>query len=83
MEQKKSIALVSHDNCKQDLIESIEYSAFRPGEHKIICTGTAAKIPTFCNRSATNFFIPSNLFNEAYGQKGKDYYTYNNREVKL
>lgn len=83
MEQKKRIALVSHDNRKQDLIESIEYNAVRPGEHKVICTGSAGKIPTVSDRSTAKFFNPSNLFNESYEQKVKDYYTYNNREVKL
>lgn len=44
MEQKKRIALVAHDNRKQDLIEWVEYNAVKLREHKIICTGTTGKL---------------------------------------
>ncbi len=44
MERKKRIALVAHDNRKQDLIEWVEYNAVKLREHKIICTGTTGKL---------------------------------------
>ena len=82
MEQKKRIALVSQDNRKQYLDDRVEYNTVKPGKHKIICTGTAGKLPATCNRSTTDSLIPLYLFNAAYEQT-KGYHTYNNREVKL
>ena len=44
MEKRKRIALVAHDNRKQDLIEWVEFNAFSLREHQIICTGTTGKM---------------------------------------
>ncbi|HOI88577.1 MAG TPA: methylglyoxal synthase [Lentimicrobium sp.] len=44
MEKNKRIALVAHDNRKQDLIEWVEFNALKLRDHKIICTGTTGKL---------------------------------------
>ncbi|MBW6492138.1 MAG: methylglyoxal synthase [Lentimicrobium sp.] len=44
MQSKKRIALVAHDNRKQDLTEWVEFNALKLREHKIICTGTTGKL---------------------------------------
>lgn len=44
MEKKKKIALVAHDNRKQDLIEWVEFNALRLREHQIVCTGTTGRL---------------------------------------
>jgi methylglyoxal synthase len=44
MERRKRIALVAHDNRKQDLIEWVEFNAIKLREHQIICTGTTGKL---------------------------------------
>ena len=44
MEAIKTIALVAHDNRKQDLIEWIEWNYSTLLEHRIVCTGTTGKL---------------------------------------
>ena len=44
MEAIKTIALVAHDNRKQDLIEWVEWNYCTLIEHKITCTGTTGKL---------------------------------------
>lgn len=44
MEEIKTIALVAHDNRKQDLIEWIEWNYSILIGHKIVCTGTTGKL---------------------------------------
>ncbi len=40
----KTIALVAHDNRKQDLIEWVEYNYKHLINHKLVCTGTTGKL---------------------------------------
>jgi len=40
----KTIALVAHDNRKQDLMEWVEYNYKHLIPHKLICTGTTGKL---------------------------------------
>lgn len=40
----KTIALVAHDNRKQDLIEWVGWNAKALEKHKLICTGTTGKL---------------------------------------
>jgi len=44
MIQSKNIALVAHDNRKQDLIEWAEWNYFVLIQHNLICTGTTGKL---------------------------------------
>ena len=44
MKKKKKIALVAHDNKKQDLIEWAKYNRGNLGEHEIYATGTTGKL---------------------------------------
>ena len=44
MEKSKHIALVAHDNKKQDLIEWAKYNRGNLGEHEIYATGTTGKL---------------------------------------
>jgi methylglyoxal synthase len=40
MEASKNIALVAHDNMKQDLVEWAEYNYHTLLRHRLVCTGT-------------------------------------------
>lgn len=40
----KTIALVAHDNRKQDLIEWAEYNADALTKHRLVCTGTTGAL---------------------------------------
>ena len=42
--KKKTIALVAHDNRKEDLIEWLEWNYQILTEHKLVCTGTTGKL---------------------------------------
>jgi methylglyoxal synthase len=42
--KKKTIALVAHDNRKEDLIEWVEWNYEILIDHKLICTGTTGKL---------------------------------------
>lgn len=44
MSKVKNIALVAHDNRKQDLIEWVEWNKEKLVKHKLICTGTTGKL---------------------------------------
>ena len=44
MKELKTIALVAHDNRKQDLIEWVKYNKKTLANHKLICTGTTGKL---------------------------------------
>ena len=44
MQRKKRIALVAHDNKKQDLIEWAKYNRGNLGDHEIYATGTTGKM---------------------------------------
>jgi len=44
MFKKKKLALVAHDNRKQDLIEWVEYNAQKLSDHQIVCTGTTGRM---------------------------------------
>ena len=44
MEKVKRIALVAHDNRKQDLIEWVKFNKRTLIEHKLICTGTTGRL---------------------------------------
>ena len=46
MKELKTIALVAHDNRKQDLIEWVKYNKKTLVSHKLICTGTTGKLVT-------------------------------------
>ena len=41
---KKNIALVAHDNRKQDMVEWVEYNWEQLVHHHLICTGTTGKL---------------------------------------
>lgn len=60
MEKKKRLALVAHDNRKQDLIEWVEFNALSLREHQIICTGTTGRL--------IEQQLRSSLTEEQYGQ---------------
>ena len=44
MELSKHVALVAHDNCKQDLVEWVEWNWQELINHQLICTGTTGKL---------------------------------------
>lgn len=44
MKQTKTIALVAHDNRKNDMVEWVEWNWQKLLQHKLICTGTTGKL---------------------------------------
>jgi methylglyoxal synthase len=44
MEERKKVALVAHDNCKQNLLEWVEWNWEILIQHKLICTGTTGNL---------------------------------------
>ena len=60
MERRKKLALVAHDNRKQDLIEWVEFNALKLREHQIVCTGTTGKL--------IEQQLRSSLTDEQYGE---------------
>jgi len=44
MNKPKTIALVAHDNCKQDLVEWVEYNWKTIVRHNLIATGTTGRL---------------------------------------
>jgi len=44
MEVSKTIALVAHDNRKEDLIEWVEWNANPIVKHRLVCTGTTGRL---------------------------------------
>jgi methylglyoxal synthase len=44
MERKKRIALVAHDNEKQDLVEWVQYNWETLLKHDLVCTGTTGRL---------------------------------------
>lgn len=44
MKERKRIALVAHDNRKEDLIEWVRFNKMKLRKHLITCTGTTGKL---------------------------------------
>ncbi len=44
MTNKYRIALVAHDNCKEDLVEWMAFNKEKLKQHQLICTGTTGKL---------------------------------------
>ncbi len=44
MTNKYKIALVAHDNCKEDLVEWMAFNKEKLKQHQLICTGTTGKL---------------------------------------
>ena len=44
MKKRKSIALVAHDNRKQDIIEWVEFNCEVLKKHHLVCTGTTGRL---------------------------------------
>jgi methylglyoxal synthase len=44
VEESKVIALVAHDNMKQDLVEWVEYNYHTLLRHRLVCTGTTGRL---------------------------------------
>ncbi len=44
MKHTKNIALVAHDNRKNDMVEWVEWNWHRLLKHKLICTGTTGRL---------------------------------------
>ena len=44
MKKTYTIALVAHDNCKDDLVEWVAFNKEKLKNHKLVCTGTTGKL---------------------------------------
>ncbi len=59
MEASKRIALVAHDNMKQDLIQWVEYNYVTLLRHSLICTGTTGRLVEQTIRGKAGDSIPA------------------------
>ncbi len=59
MEASKRIALVAHDNMKQDLIQWVEYNYATLLRHSLICTGTTGRLVEQTIRGKAGDRIPA------------------------
>jgi methylglyoxal synthase len=48
MKEKKTIALVAHDNRKKDIIEWVEFNHKTLVRHNLVCTGTTGRLIEEC-----------------------------------
>ncbi|MDR1984778.1 MAG: methylglyoxal synthase [Prevotellaceae bacterium] len=48
MKEKKTIALVAHDNRKRDIIEWVEFNHKTLIKHNLVCTGTTGRLIEEC-----------------------------------
>lgn len=44
MNERKTIALVAHDNRKRDLVEWVSWNHALLAEHRLVCTGTTGRL---------------------------------------
>ena len=58
MKESKNIALVAHDNMKQDLVEWTEYNYHTLLRHNLICTGTTGRLVDEAIRAKANDELP-------------------------
>ena len=70
MNQIKQIALVAHDNRKQDLIEWVKYNWSKLHHHQLICTGTTGRVVEEALSSKTD--IPLSITKLKSGPLGGD-----------
>jgi methylglyoxal synthase len=61
MEASKRIALVAHDNMKQDLVEWAEFNYHTLLKHKLVCTGTTGRLVNEAIRAKAGAEIPANF----------------------
>jgi len=59
MEASKNIALVAHDNMKQDLVEWAEYNYHTLLRHRLVCTGTTGRMVDEAIRGKAGADLPS------------------------
>ncbi len=62
MNKEKKIAIVAHDNCKQDLIEWVSEHWVKLIENQLICTGTTGnlvenKLKNYMNRDIEKYHL--------------------------
>ncbi|MDR0754113.1 MAG: methylglyoxal synthase [Prevotellaceae bacterium] len=51
MKEKKTIALVAHDNKKKDIIEWVDFNHQTLIKHNLVCTGTTGRLIEECLQS--------------------------------
>lgn len=66
MKKTYTIALVAHDNCKDDLVEWVAFNKEKLKNHKLVCTGTTGKlveeeINKGISKNSTDYFNISRL----------------------
>jgi methylglyoxal synthase len=58
MKASKNIALVAHDNMKQDLVEWAEYNYHTLLRHRLVCTGTTGRLVDEAIRAKASGELP-------------------------
>lgn len=61
MQASKVIALVAHDNMKQDLVEWVEYNYHTLLRHRLVCTGTTGRLVEEAIRGKAVDAIPTDF----------------------
>ncbi|HTX74272.1 MAG TPA: methylglyoxal synthase [Rectinemataceae bacterium] len=61
MNESKNIALVAHDNMKQDLVEWTEYNYHTLLRHSLVCTGTTGRLIDAAIRGKAKESLPADF----------------------
>ena len=74
MNNRKTIALVAHDNRKVDLVEWVQFNWQKLKGHKLVCTGTTGKLVTeaFSKKIAGNGDVVPEIVRLKSGPLGGD-----------
>ena len=74
MKSKKKIAIVAHDNRKQDIVEWVSYNWKELAQHSMICTGTTGRLvdETLRHKCKENDAVPPEILRLKSGPLGGD-----------
>ncbi len=74
MKKKKTIALVAHDNRKQDLMDWVEYNWRELVSHDLVCTGTTGSLvnKVLEQKCSENNVVPPTITRLKSGPLGGD-----------
>jgi methylglyoxal synthase len=74
MKAKKKIAIVAHDNRKQDMVEWVSYNWKELAQHSMICTGTTGRLvdETIRIKCTANDAVPPEILRLKSGPLGGD-----------
>lgn len=79
MKAQKSIALIAHDNKKEELLGPLEPLPHDPDVKALLRIAVVWNIPVACNRASADFVISSPLMHGEYRRLVPEYSSYRER----